>query len=145
MGRTRYTNPWVPKGHTHVSTPQTLLESQTRVESLNFFNLWLLQTSTSSICNFSNLRLLQSSTSAILNFFNLWLLEIFDFFNLRLLQTSISSIFDFFNLCFLQSSTWLMQWPKSSSSCIRSPDGSKSRVHGLEDFLPFSSIIIFSK
>jgi hypothetical protein len=49
--------------------------------------------------------------SSNFDFFNLLTSSNFDFFKLRLLE-----IFDFFKLRFIQSSTWLMQWPKSSSS-----------------------------
>jgi hypothetical protein len=44
-------NPWVPEGHAHVSSPETLFELLIRVESPNFdfFNLRLHITSTSYI------------------------------------------------------------------------------------------------
>jgi hypothetical protein len=84
MGRTRYTKPWVPEGHVHVSSPR---DSTWVVDSG-----WVSKT--------SNLRLLQSLTSSIFDFFKLWFLQssnssIFDFFKLRFLQSSIWYIFDF--------------------------------------------------
>jgi hypothetical protein len=85
MGRTRYTNPWVPKGHIHVSSPRDSTwvadsgwvskTSNLRLLQFSyFFNLWLLQTLISSIIQF-----LQSSTSYIFDFKcngqNRWVLE----------------------------------------------------------------------
>jgi hypothetical protein len=96
MGRTRYTNPWVPEGHTHVSSPRDSIRVAdsgwvSKLQSLTSFNL----------------RLLQSSTSSIFDFFNLWFLQFFYFFNFRLHQTSTS-----WKLSFLQFSTSILQLPE---------------------------------
>jgi hypothetical protein len=74
MGWTRYTNPWIPEGHTHVSSPwvSTWVADSGWVSKLqlplfsdfsNFFKLWLLEASISSIFDFFNLWLYISSTS----------------------------------------------------------------------------------
>jgi hypothetical protein len=74
MGRTRYTNLWIPEGHTHVSSPRvsTWVADSGWVSKLwlplfsdfsIFFKLRLLETSISSIFDFFNLRLHISSTS----------------------------------------------------------------------------------
>jgi hypothetical protein len=118
MGRTRYTNPWVPEGHTHVSSPggSTWVKDSgwvSKLQSLTSFNLWLLQSS---------------------NFFNLWLLENLTSRKLRFIQSSTSYIFDFFYS--LTSS--ILRLPE-----IFSPDGSKCWVHGLEIFFLALLKIIF--
>jgi hypothetical protein len=97
MGRTRYTNPRVPKGHIHVSSPRDSIRVAdsgwvSKHQSsfiFDFFNLRL-----SSIIDFFNLRLLQSSVSSNFDFIYLRLLEIFnffDFFKLRLYIFSTSN------------------------------------------------------
>jgi hypothetical protein len=101
MGRTRYTNLWVPKGHIHVSSPRYSI----RVADSG----WVSK--------------LQLQLLLIFDFFNLRLLQSFNFFNLRLLQSSISSIFDFFNFRFHQTSTsWKLSFLQFSTSILRLPE-----------------------
>jgi hypothetical protein len=108
MGRTQYTNPWVPEGHIHVSSPRDstwVVDSGWVSKTSNlrllpifeFFNLQLLQS-----FNFFNLL-----TSSILNFFNLRFLQFFYFFNFWLYQTSTS-----WKLSFLQFSTSILWLPE---------------------------------
>jgi hypothetical protein len=141
MGWTRYTNPQVPEGHIHVSSPRDSIWVAdsgwvSKLQSLTSFILWLLQSSISSILLI--LQFLQTSTSSNFDFFKLRFLQsstslIFDF-----LKTLISSIFDFIYLRLLE---------------ICSPDGSKFRVYflvlatdnELKIFLSRSSFIVFSK
>jgi hypothetical protein len=87
--------------------PETLLESQTRVESPNF--------KSSSI-----FKMLQSSTSYNFDFLKSLISSIFGFLNFRLQFFDFPKIFDLFNF-------WLQffDFLKSSGSWIRSPDGSE--------------------
>jgi hypothetical protein len=76
MGRTRYTNSRVPEGHIHVSSPRDSIRVAdsgwvSKLQIFDFFNSLI-----SSIFDFFNLWLLQFSTSI------LWLPEIFGFLNL---------------------------------------------------------------
>jgi hypothetical protein len=73
ISQTRYTNLWIPEGHTHVSSPRdsTWVASSGWVSKLQIFNPRLLQSLTSPIFNFFKLRFLQSSTSSNFDFFNL--------------------------------------------------------------------------
>jgi hypothetical protein len=75
MGRTRYTNLWVPEGHTHFSSPWDSIRVAdlgwvSKLQSLifDFFKRWLLQSLTSSNFDFFNLWLHISSTSYIFDF-----------------------------------------------------------------------------
>jgi hypothetical protein len=68
MGRTRYTNPRVPEGHTLVSSPRDSIRVADSGWVSKTSNLWLLQSLTSSIFDFLKLRLLQLSILSIFNF-----------------------------------------------------------------------------
>jgi hypothetical protein len=75
MGRARYTNPRVPEGHIHVSSPRDSVRVAdsgwvSKLQIFDFFNLCLPE--------IFNIWLLQTSTSSNFNFFNLWL-RFFDF------------------------------------------------------------------
>jgi hypothetical protein len=118
MGRARYTNPRVPEGHTHVSSPRDSIRVADSgwVSKLQIFDLFNSSTSW-------KLRFLQSSTSSIFDF------NSSTSWNLRFIQflTSIlrlPKIFGFLNP--------LSRWEWMSSLWTR-------------NFLPHSSLMIFSK
>jgi hypothetical protein len=68
MGRTRYTNPRVPEGHTLVSSPRDSIRVADSGWVSKTSNLWLVQSSTFSIFDFFKLRLFQTSASYIFDF-----------------------------------------------------------------------------